>query len=378
MINKSWPSRSGLIAVLIIAVFSGLAAGLLGGLLVKAYIYPDTYPLSNEINLSNLNANNPGLVIREPKSVVVNQDTKITETIASLRPSLVGVFKELASSTEVEINQPLNYYDLEHPLFIGLVMTADGLVVSMPLAATIKELKTGSYVAITNDRKVYKISEIAVREDLQGRPLTFRLVGADNLPVKRIAVRADLSLGQTLIALNNYYTVWPATLSSFVRGNGVISSDLLVAQLKISAAGGDLSNSFVFNLAGNLVALVAGDGVVIPAFSYNQVWNSEINPSNIQVNLGINYLDLSRVKVNNLDINKGALVYGSAIKPAFAKNSLAQKSGLLVGDIITWVNNQEVNADNDLNDLLSAYLGSDKIIISYLRSGLEKQIEIKL
>lgn len=377
MVKKSWSSGAYLIGVLVVAVFSGLAAGLLGGLLIRVYVYPDAYLPSNEINLSNLNANNPGLVIREPKNVVVNQDTKITETITSLRPSLVGIFKEVASSTKKEVSQSPNYYNLEYPLFIGLVMTADGLVMSMPLAAA-KELKTGNYVAITSDRKVYKIDKIAVRDDLPGKPLTFRLVGAENLPVKKIATRSDLSLGQTLIALNNFYTVWPATLSSLAKGKDVLNSDTLVAQLEISAAGGDLSNSFIFDLAGNLVALVASDEIVVPAFSYNQAWGVATETGKTQLNLGINYLDLSRVKVNNIETNKGALIYGSTAQPAFVKNSLAQASGLLVGDIITWINNQEINTDNDLTDLLSAYKSGDKIIISYLRSGLEKQLEIKL
>jgi len=378
MIKKSWLSGSYLTSVLVVAVFSGLASGLLGGLLIRVYIYPDTTLSNNEINLSNLNANNPGLVIREPKNVVVNQDTKITETIASLRPSLVGVFKEVASSTKKDVNQSPNYYNLEHPLFIGLVMTADGWVMSMPLAATVKELKTGNYVAITNDRKVHKISEIAVREDLPGKPLTFRLVSTGNLPVKKIVPRSNLSLGQTLIALNNFYTVWPATLSSLVKGKGILNSETLVAQLEISAVGGDLSNSFIFDLAGNLVALVTSDATVVPAFSYNQVWGAATKPDKIQPSLGINYLDLSRAKVNNIEINKGALIYGSATQPAFTKNSLAQAAGLLAGDIITWINNQELSSGSDLTDLLSSYKSGDKIIISYLRSGLEKQLEIKL
>ncbi|MFA6194524.1 MAG: PDZ domain-containing protein [Patescibacteria group bacterium] len=361
-----------------IAIVCGLAAGVLGESLAKIYIFKDfgSSTFSGELNLSGLNAANSGLVIRDAKKVVVNQDVKIAETVAGVRPVLASVFKEIpATSSAAE------YYNLEDPLFVGLIVTADGWVAAMAPNDLKNDFKFKNYVVITGDRQIYKIDKLAALKNLPGEPLIFHLAGANNLSVKKNAARSELTLGESLLVINDLTSVRPVTLAALSRNSIVANSDTASVRLKLSSGGDEsLKNSFVFDLSGNLVALVAGDETVVPAFSFNSAWSSLSQKNQIlPPYLGVNYLDLTRVKTNIVSLDKGAWLYpASASQPAVLKGSPAETAGLKAGDVITWVNNVEIDANNDLADLLANYKAGDKITLTYIRAGAEKEVEIKL
>lgn len=380
MSNSSKPSKR-FWATVIVATLCGLAAGVLGEIITRVYILKDfSLPyFSSEVNLSDLNGNRSGLVIRDAKKVVVNQDVKIAETIANVRPVLVSVFKEINPTTPRD-SQEADYYNLDKPLFIGLIITSDGWVAASVPDDLKVDFKIKNYVAIGSDRQLYKIDQLSDTKNSFGDLLVFHLAGAANLPVKKIVPRSELALGQTLLVVSGLDSVWPTTLSSLVKTPAISSSDSLNARLDlVGVANNNLKNSFVFNLAGDLIAIITNDQEIIPAFSYNSSWQVFLKKD--QANrpfLGIHYLDLSAIKTEAVNLNKGAWLYPAAAEPAVLKNSPAQLAGLKAGDIITWVNNQEINADNDLADVLSAYNAGDKITLTYLRDGVEKVVEIKL
>jgi len=376
-VNKHVRTGARFWLVVFVAVVCGLAAGILGETLAKIYIFQDYAfsSFSGELNLSGLNTSNSGLIIRDAKKVVVNQDVKITETVASIRPALASVFKEIpATSSAAE------YYDLEKPLFVGLIITADGWVAAMAPDDLKKDFKFKNYVVIAGDRQIYKIDKLAALKDLPGEPLIFHLAGANNLTVKKNAARAELTLGESLLVINDLTAVRPVTLTALSRSSEVLNSDTAGARMQLNGEGDDsLKNSFVFDLSGNLVALVAGDSTVIPAFSFNSAWSSLSQKNQIsRPSLGVNYLDLTRIKTNIVSLDKGAWLYPAANQPAVIKGGTAELAGLKAGDVITWINNIEIDASNDLSDLLVNYKAGDKITLTYVRAGAEKEVEVKL
>jgi len=365
---------------LIITIVCGLAAGILGESLSRNYILGESSPLSGagEVNLSTLNANDSGLVIRDAKKVVVNQDVKITEAISSVRPILVSVFKEIPELAKTDSRNP-GYYKLDEPLFVGLVITSDGWVIAATDEAE-KDLKAKSYVAISGDKQLYKIDKFSKLTNSSDNLLIFHLTGAANLPVKKIVARSELSLGQTLLVIDGFNSVWPTTLTSLIKTPAVLSSDYLNAHLSLAGSdNNDFKNSFVFNLSGDLVAIVSADNKVVPAFSYNSAWQSLFQKEAIGLPyLGVNYLDLSAIKTTAVSLTKGAWLYSAGGQLAVVKGSPAETAGLQSGDIITWVNNQELDASHDLADVLSGYKAGDSVILTYSRAGTEREVSVKL
>ncbi len=373
--------KNNIFLLIILTVVCGLVAGICGEIVTRVYFLNDfSFPYaSQELNLSDLNANRSNLIIRDPKTVVVNQDVKVSETVSSLAPSLVSVFKEISPKVPTDNLKP-DYYSLDNPLFLGLIITSDGWVMSSLPAELKDSFATKGYVAISSERKIYQIDKITVLKDLPGDVIFFHLREATNLLVRKIAPRAELSLGQSLIVLDNHNNVWPTTLSSFKKTPEVLNSDTLNARLLLANNSDAIQkNSFVFNLAGDLTAMIGANKEIIPAFSYSVYWQS-FNAQMLAARpfLGVNYLDLATVRIPDLNLTKGALLYPASDKISVVKDSPAALVGLKAGDVITWIDNQEINATNDLADVLANYKPGDKITVTYLRAGQEKELNLKL
>jgi hypothetical protein len=225
MSNLPKTDRPSLLILLVILICS-ILAGILGGIIAKNYIYPDysssSYS-SDNLNLALLNTDNKGLIIHNPQKVIVNQDLKIAETINNIKPGLVGVFKYLGlkqsvSSSVAVVNKKTNakyqtpYYNLEQPLFTGLVITSDGWVVALAPDNLKTNFEFKDYVVIVNNQKTYKIDSVNYSKKLPGNLLLFHLAQAANLPTKKIISRSDLFLGQSLLVVNGSHTIWPTAL----------------------------------------------------------------------------------------------------------------------------------------------------------------------
>jgi S1-C subfamily serine protease len=192
--------------------------------------------------------------------------------------------------------------------------------------------------------------------------------------------RSELALGQSLLVVNGLNTVLPTTLTSVFKAPAISNSDTLTASLDVAGSENiKFGNSFVFNLSGDFVAIVSAQKKIVPAFYFNSAWQSLFKQEPVlRASFGVNYLDLSAVKTSAVNLSKGAWLYPSGSEPAVAKNSPAQLAGLQSGDVITWINNTELDANNDLADIIANYLPGDKIIVTYLRGSVEKEVEVVL
>jgi len=384
--------KNHLLPVILIAFVCGFVAGIAGEIITRVYILND-YSLPyfyNELNLADINYSRSGLVIRDPKKVVVNQDIKVEETINSIKPALVGIFKNLGENglsatsssitTATTTTTNLKYYKLDEPEMIGLIITSDGWVAASLPDKMEKIFNVKDYVAITADKKIYQLEQISSLKDLPGDLIFFRLAAANNLAVKKIATQSEISLGQSVLVINDFNNALLTSISSFHKSTTILSSDSLNARFSLAS---DLSekfrNSFVFDIAGNLVAVISSDKEVVPAFSYSRYWQILLQKGvATQPFFGAHYLDLSALKVLGLNIEKGAWLKTSGNLPAIVKGGPADLAGLREGDIISWVNNQEININNDLANIISSFNPGDSINITYLRNGEEKTVSLKL
>jgi len=374
--------KNNFLAVVILSIVGGLVAGVAGGIVTRVYLLKDSsFPyLNSDVDLGDLNASRPNLIIRDAKKVVVNQDVKVSETIASVQTSLVRVFKEItsaaASKNQAASSSP-SFYRLTEPLLTGLMITSDGWAVA-PLDSD--ALAAGNYIAITDDRRIYKVDKILGAPEAPRGLAFLHLAEATNLPVKKIISRSELSLGQSALVMDNLNQAQLTSLVAFDKTPEVLSSDSLNARLVLALnLGKDSPSAFVFNLAGDFLAIINNQQEVVPAFSYNPYWQNLLLPNaGGPPFLGINYLDLSLVQPLAINLNKGAWLYPAGNQPAVLPASPAQAAGLKSGDVITWVGNQELNAAVDLADVIAKYRPGDKITLTYWRAGQEHEAEVTL
>lgn len=393
MEKKKNKKSSILFLVIVVAVLAGLFSGVAGELIFKSF-YPSSINssyLGSDVNLSNLNYNRPSLVIRDAKKIVVSQDVKVSETISAVQPALLRVFKKLesddllsgvlASSSSLNLaSTSISYYKLDEPEFIALNVTSDGWAIAALPEVYDADFKAGSYVAIDSNRKLYQIDEVAELSQLSSGLTFFHLKDASNLAIRAVAPRSDIYLGQTTLLLSDFDKISLSSISGLEFVGGVLSSDELNIKLSLEKSDAKkIDNSFVFNLAGDLLGISSSNRELVPAFSYIHYWQSFFSDKNFGAPyLGVNYLDLSRIYVSGLNRDKGALLQNSESQKAVISGSPAALAGLKAGDIITWLNNKELNSNNDLASVISSYMPGEEISLTYLRGGEEFNLKISL
>lgn len=375
-------------AILIVVAF-GLAGGIVGDLIARAYILGSDYniPFFGEINFSKGNLKGPNIIIRDAKKVIVEQNDKIEEAIISAEGSLVGIFKKKkisfppageAGAREKAGAKPerfnlADYYQLDMAVAQGFILTSDGWIV------TSFKPENLDYVIITRDKKIYTIDK-AVSDKLT--PFHFLHVRAKDLTVRQFVNMDEIKNGQIALSVNwNNKTVTTAIAGRQDKSGNILNfSDSFFSRISLmDALGKEFAGSFLFNLSGDVIGLIDKNGAVWPISHFSSAIKSLFQDGVVKrPSLGVNYIDLSRLVSEKNSYKNGALIYKSAKGIAVVKGGAADGSGLAAGDIIVSVDGQEINEGNNLTDVIQSFLAGDRINIVYLRDGEEKEVEVEL
>jgi len=356
---------------MIIALVFGSAGGIAGTLIARFYLIDSSY------NFSSGKYTDQGIVISNPKNVIVQQDVKIDETVKAVAGSLVGIYKKQQPAKSGEAFVLENFYKLSEPSGQGFIISSDGwIITSLEL-----EKIYADYVVIAADKRIYTIDR-AQSDNLTG--FNFIQVAAKDLPVRKFAENQEMKRGSLAVSVDWLGASWVSSVKGFSGESGLVKSSdspakKLVLNEKLPA---EFYGAMVFNLAGDALGLVDSSGEVEPMSRFKGVIKNLFQEKIAQrASLGVNYLDLSQLvavsEQNNLG-QKGALVYQDQKGVAVLKSRPAEASGLRQGDIIISVDNTEINQDNDLADIIQGYAPGDKIILTFLRAGVEQDAAIVL
>jgi hypothetical protein len=362
-----------LFIIILITLVFGATAGVLASIATTSVIGKNLTDLLNskELDLANSVYDKANLVISNAKNVVVSQDVKIEETASSLQPVLVSAFK----------NNTTGYYVLENADAFGLILSNDGWVLLNGLKDTNTAEIIKNYSVVSNDKKVYSLDQaLVLKISGDGNLVLAHLKGALNLPVRKMMGAYDLKPGTSVILLSADGKTLLSSMISKKRPDIILSSDRPDIHLEISNSLSDeFKNALVFNLGGDFIGWVDGSKAVRPNYTFLPAWRAYISKSkSVFPSLGVNYLNLSTIKAPALNIDKGAWLKGDATHPAIVPGGVAEKAGLLEGDVITRINNQELDQNNDLAELLSVYMAGETVNVTYDRAGVVKELEITL
>jgi hypothetical protein len=360
------------INIVLALVFGAISGGLVS-IATSAYLGDNLESIidSKEIDIANSVYDRASLVIRDAKKVVVNQDVKIEETASSLQPVLVSAFKNKAN----------DYYSLTDADAFGLILSNDGWV----LLNGIKEANAAEiikeYTVISSDKKVYEIDKaFLVKISGDGNVVLGHLKGAVNLPVRQMAGAYNLKPGTSVIVLSADGKTLFTSIVSKERPGLLLNSDRPDIKINLTdSLDSNFENALVFNLGGDFVGWIDGDKELRPNYVFLPAWRAFIaKAKSVFPALGVNYLNLSMVKVPKLKIDKGAWLKSETGTLAVIPGSAADKAGLKEGDVITRINNQELDQNNDLAEVISSYLAGETISLTYDRAGVISEISLVL
>jgi len=382
--------KSNILVIIVLSVIFGLVSGVVGSIYTKSYLMNGVYniPFFGEIDFSDKITSGPGLIIRDAKKVVVEQNSKVEETINSINNKLVGIFKKISLPVEAN-NQPAqphrlkvdDYYNIANEQALGSIITSDGWIIAKNFNASLTEEELAEdFVIISKDGHVYDIDKAV--DDQASLFLFIHVKEVRDWPVIEFADDSEIISGQIVIALN-----WEdrAVVSSIIGFKDtearVKSSDIFSDRLIISdQLSSDFDNSVLFNLSGKIIGLNGADNEIEQVGHFKTLVKSLLMNETIKrASLGVNYINLSSlVNPDNTETLRGALIAKDANGLAFSKLSPAKAAGLIVGDIITYVNNIEINKDNNLTYVIQSFIAGDKVSIRFVRDGKEGVVEVQL
>jgi hypothetical protein len=363
---------NNLFILIIVALAFGALSGVAGSMVATSYWGKNLESLtSRDVNLADSAYSRANLIIQDAKKVVVNQDVKIDETIASLQSVLLSAFKD----------NNKDYYNLTAPEAYGFILSNDGWVILNGVKDTNLEA-VKKYSAISFDKKIYELDQaVTVKISGDGSIILAHLKSASNLSVRKMANPSDLQAGTTLLVVSPSGQTLISSLVVKKRPNLQLTSDRPDILLQLADnLGEEFKNSFVFNLGGDFVGFVDSDLQVRPNYVFLPAWRALVaNQKSVFPYLGVNYLNLSIVKAPNLKVDKGAWLKSiETNSSAIIKNSPAEKAGLKEGDVIIRIDDQELDSAHDLSEVLSAYSAGDVVYVTYNRGGAQLGAEIKL
>ena len=256
-------------------------------------------------------------------------------------------------------------------LAYAIVATNDGWLITN---TDIK--KTDSLVIIDNENQIIKVQEVETDPVLGINYLKIDKTGLNPIA---IADSNNLEIGEMVYAIEpNLYSFRHEIITNSIRN---LHTRSIQTKSDLVYQADDILYGLLNNTLKKGLPVVNNKSQFI-GFSVNFNEESYLLPSkyirysltslfseNRQItypSLGIEYIDLSELIIDNDLPNKGALVY----------NVLDQKSFFQKDDIILKVENDEINELKSLNEILLDYQINDKIKLLLLRDGEEQELSV--
>jgi len=397
--------RNKIIIIVSLATIFGFSSGIVGFIFARAYLFEKVFNipfLGSEISFMDSSSNGSSLIFRNPKKVIVEQNTKVIETINSSRGSIVGIFKESkqAALPGVKEDEKGNVFDInnfflkDNELGQGFILTSDGWIITNFIPENLKLLIDNNkstttpgiskvlsgYKIITNDKRIYAPDNI-ILDDLTG--YSYWHINAKDLPVKKFIPENEINIGQLVVAVNWEGWSWLSTIEGLDNDGKelVLSSDEYLSKVILTQKPDkEFYNSFLFSLDGGLAALIDEEGEIISVSNFLNCIDCLLKDKEIKrAFLGVNYIDLNNlVSDEDKKFEKGALIYRDKNGIAVEPGSPAEKAGLKEGDIILSIDNIEISNHNNLSSIINNYGAGEEIDIVFLRNESEKNISLVL
>ncbi|MFZ5982459.1 MAG: S1C family serine protease [Patescibacteria group bacterium] len=376
---------------LILVIFLGG----LSGVMANQYVFP--YLSSSDFwsRYEFLKRGTEGVtVINKTEQIFVKEENTVNKVTSQVSASLVEIISLRKNPAEKVFSKNKSVIPSSQEA-VGVIATSDGLIITDKNNLI---LEGASYKVILFDGSVFE-AELFGTDEYSN--LAFLKINASNLTVASFANSDDIKPGEKVIAFGKnpgqgIASFGSGLLSYFdetysINGKTVSSSEKLEGVYKLDIAlGGNYVGGVAADFAGQIIGIVGrvekdgqGDFFVIPANEVKKVIEKSIKKELAQsAILGIYYIPLTKnyALIHDMKQDKGAYVYSPSLQSGLAilSGSPAEKAGLKLGDIITRVNDKEIDWENPLSEILYQKKKGEKMELTLLRNNEEIKIEVEL
>ncbi len=373
------------------AIFVGLIAflgGVIGELSINNYLYYSGYDVARiwEPVKDEAGADQQIIVFKKEEiGDSENSQTKILIEAAS--QAVVGIYLKRGGTALVD-----QLYQPRDKVGNALVLTSDGWLAS---TATGMPQESGKeLIVITADHQLLPIEKIVYDSAAQ---VVFIKVTADNLKVVKFAEESGvypgleaMLIGQTLEGELAQSFISAIDQVRYRKINGFAdhfqSTEKYGTFITIKdEVDKNFAGSPLVDMEGGIIGLYLGDGTVIPSYHFADTFSSFLRYESIERPfVGINYIDLAHTiglpKNISEGLEAGALVFGDREHKIVAVDpkSPAAQANIQFGDIITKVNDDEVDARYSLTEILQQYRVGDVVKLTVQNNGMVREVEMAI
>ena len=266
----------------------------------------------------------------------------------------------------------------------GVIISEDGYIVTNNHV-----IDNASTVEVTlNDKRKFDAKVIGTDPSTD---IALLKIEANNLPIISFGDSDNLHIGEWVLAVGNPFnltsTVTAGIVSAKARNINILNAEMKIESFIQTDAAVNPGNSggALVNTRGELVGIntaiasqtgsYTGYSFAVPTSIVSKVVADLKEYSVVQrAVLGVQIADITNelAKEKNLTTLKGAYIAG------VQDNSSAADAGLKEGDIITAINNQNVNSVAELQEQVSRYRPGNDIKINYIRNDKTQSVIVKL
>ena len=338
-----------------------------------------------EINPQNYETQKTQSTIQEQTVENVEENSKkVADVIEETTEKIVGISKLKNTGSSIFSNSD----ESELGLGTGIIVTSDGYILSNEHVTGSKYSKC--YITLENGRN-YDGTVMWSDSDLD---LSIVKINAKDLKYVELGNSDNIKVGETVYAIGNPIgfefrrTVTSGIISAKNRtikleeeNKQSYMTDLIQTDATINPgnSGGPLiyPNGEVIGINTVKISSAEGIGFAIPINIVKPIIESYKQTGDFQeATIGIYAYDKEVIpylnKTNNIDFDKG--IYIAQI----TKNGSADNTGLKEGDIITKIDDTELNTMNDLRKYIYTKKPGDTVALSVTRGKINKIVNINL
>ena len=315
---------------------------------------------------------------------VEENSKKVADVIEETTEKIVGISKLKNTGSSIFSNSD----ESELGLGTGIIVTSDGYILSNEHVTGSKYSKC--YITLENGRN-YDGTVMWSDSDLD---LSIVKINAKDLKYVELGNSDNIKVGETVYAIGNPIgfefrrTVTSGIISAKNRtikleeeNKQSYMTDLIQTDATINPgnSGGPLiyPNGEVIGINTVKISSAEGIGFAIPINIVKPIIESYKQTGDFQeATIGIYAYDKEVIpylnKTNNIDFDKG--IYIAQI----TKNGSADNTGLKEGDIITKIDDTELNTMNDLRKYIYTKKPGDTVALSVTRGKVNKTFNINL
>lgn len=338
-------------------------------------------------------------VINKTEQIIVKEDFSVVKTAQNILPSVVKIVSYVENddkknewSSKIKSSQ-----DIQESVKTGLIVTNDGLIVSVKRKMTDVGDKTLKYKILLSDNREFD-AELTFTDEYSN--LEFYKAEQENLPTPTFGNSRELESGEKVIVIGNKggeyqnsfslgvineidgtYTLLNSQLASSEKIEGAILTDAKINEKNIGGPVLDF-NGTVIGIANSILKDGKEEGFIMPINKLRDTIDTVVKGGRSErVSLGVYYLSIDKeiALLSGLPVSKGALIHsfygqqGLAVK----RGSPADLAGVKIGDIILAVNNVEISLEKPLSSLVAEKAQGETAILKVLREN-NKEIELEV